>query len=157
MTLIVLYIQTAQVWMVLQKAELESGGLQEENAKRQAKIFRTQTKNGIWWLQQKQKVLNLMFPLKTGAGEEKVYTYEEMFGLNNSQMLASNMYMTQQAAGSNCETQQSYPRNHFHSHCLHFIYTDIDYSTRSGDLNETRTCGSSRSNLLPWTKAKLSI
>ncbi|KAL8455639.1 hypothetical protein Emag_000532 [Eimeria magna] len=83
------------------KSELVLKGLEPQEAEMQAEEFKLQTKNGIWWLQQKQKLLNLEYPCELEDGKG-MCNYADMFGINAPQMKTSIMYAAQLSAGRNC-------------------------------------------------------
>ncbi|KAL8424737.1 hypothetical protein Efla_001326 [Eimeria flavescens] len=82
------------------KSELMGNGTGKDMAEKDAEDFRDKTKNGIWWLQQKQKLLNLKYPCDAGS-KESTCSFEEMFGLVSAQRKTSKLYTTQLAAGTN--------------------------------------------------------
>lgn len=84
-----------------------ANGSDKQTAEKEAERFKEQTKNGIWWLQQKQKLLDLKYPCTLSGEEKPACTYEQLFGLNSAQMEASDMYATQRAAGGNCKARQA--------------------------------------------------
>lgn len=85
-----------------------AAGSNEQEAEEKAENFRVWTKNGIWWLQQKQKVLGTKYKC-VQEGQESSCSYAEMFGLDSSQMQASYMNTQQLAAGQNCKRKADDP------------------------------------------------
>ncbi|CDI86719.1 hypothetical protein, conserved [Eimeria praecox] len=83
--------------------ELIASGLKEEEAEAESERIKQWTKNGIWWLQQKQKVLDSKYACKDQQGTLEVCGYAEMFGLNEKELHASCMYNNQRAAAQECK------------------------------------------------------
>ncbi|XP_026190876.1 uncharacterized protein LOC34617414 [Cyclospora cayetanensis] len=89
------------------KVQLMASGQTADNAEKEAEAFKVHTKNGIWWLQQKKRLLDLSYACKNREQQEQLCGYEEMFGLGENQMQVSYMYGKQLAAGRSCETSQA--------------------------------------------------
>lgn len=87
-------------------AELLENGIDEDKAEAEAERFKVWTNNGIWWLQQKQRVLDLKYTCKNQAGMEELCGFAEMFGLNETDIHASCMYNNQSTAAQTCEASQ---------------------------------------------------
>ncbi|OEH78965.1 hypothetical protein cyc_00206 [Cyclospora cayetanensis] len=81
------------------KVQLMASGQTADNAEKEAEAFKVHTKNGIWWLQQKKRLLDLSYACKNREQQEQLCGYEEMFGLGENQMQVSYMYGKQLAAG----------------------------------------------------------
>ncbi|CDJ27934.1 uncharacterized protein EMH_0096570 [Eimeria mitis] len=75
--------------------ELTADGLSQEKAEAESELFKVRTKNGLWWLQQKQKVLDLEYKCEREDGTVDVCGFAEMFGLKEEEQLASSMYNNQ--------------------------------------------------------------
>ncbi|CDJ49244.1 hypothetical protein, conserved [Eimeria brunetti] len=82
--------------------ELKDNGLNQQKAEVESERFKVWTKNGIWWLQQKQKVLNLKYNCRHEDGLMEACGYAEMFGVKEEEMQASCMYNSQRDAAQIC-------------------------------------------------------